>query len=186
MPVAEKPLQIISRPEAKAAGLIRYYTAKPCRNGHLSERLVSSHGCSQCMHERTALWCGENPDKRKITERKYRATNATKIAATKKAWKANNRDKHRASNRKWKLGKISSIEEFDALFLKQGGKCAICGTAKGSATGKDDRRLAVDHCHATMKVRGLLCGNCNRMLGLAKDEPETLRRAIAYLEASKA
>ncbi len=67
-----------------------------------------------------------------------------------------------------------SDADYDALLARQRGVCANC---------KRNRRLGVDHCHATGKVRGLLCGNCNRGLGLFHDDPELLRAAAAYLEA---
>lgn len=68
-----------------------------------------------------------------------------------------------------------TIAEFDALSETQGGRCWICeGEPKG--------RLHVDHCHKTDMVRGLLCGPCNRMIGLAKDRTDVLERAIQYLE----
>lgn len=59
----------------------------------------------------------------------------------------------------------------------QGGVCAIC--SKEDAAGK---RLAVDHCHETGKVRGLLCLKCNTVLGKMNDEVNLLKKAIAYLE----
>lgn len=177
--------KITSRADAKSAGLARYFTGKPCPRGHLSERHVSGWTCVECANERSSAWNKANPEERRDIYRKYRKANAVKLASQKKAWKAANRDKHRASNRKWKLKKFASIEIFDKLFSEQGGRCAICRTDKGSSTGKDNRRLAVDHCHKTKVVRGLLCGNCNRMLGLVKDDPETLRRAIAYLGIKK-
>jgi hypothetical protein len=66
-------------------------------------------------------------------------------------------------------------EDYNAFLLLQGGVCAIC------KTDPDKKRLSVDHCHKTKKVRALLCRHCNLMLGLAKDEPATLDRAAAYL-----
>lgn len=54
--------------------------------------------------------------------------------------------------------------------------CEICG---GSFRTARDRNI--DHCHATGAVRGVLCNLCNRMLGSAKDNPETLEAAAAYL-----
>lgn len=65
------------------------------------------------------------------------------------------------------------------------GRCDICGkeeTVLGS-TGKV-KSLAVDHDHNTGRVRGLLCNNCNRGIGLLSKEPELLRRALVYLEVS--
>lgn len=173
---------LTSRAAAKAAGLTRYYTGKPCKNGHISDRDVSSHTCGECLRLRGAKWAKENPDKRREIDRAFRKKNAAKIAAAKKAWKAANRDKHRASRRRTIIRKFMPIVEFDALFKTQGGKCAICGTDKGYSGGGDGRRLAIDHCHKTGFVRGLLCGNCNRVLGLMQDDPAALRRAAAYLE----
>jgi hypothetical protein len=75
------------------------------------------------------------------------------------------------------------LEEYTDLLAKQGGGCAICGATKGN---KGTKRLCVDHDHKTGKVRGLLCGNCNFMLGYSKDKVSNLRRGIQYLErASK-
>jgi len=67
--------------------------------------------------------------------------------------------------------------DYNAMLLAQNGKCKICNINK-CLTGK---RLAVDHDHATGKVRGLLCGNCNKALGLFKDSATIIEAAIAYL-----
>lgn len=71
-----------------------------------------------------------------------------------------------------------TIAQYDALAEAQGGGCALCG--KACTTGK---RLAVDHDHATGRVRGLLCRKCNRGLGHFDDDPAALRRAADYLTA---
>ncbi len=73
--------------------------------------------------------------------------------------------------------------DYDALFKKQGGKCAICGepeTIKDSRNGKR-KKLAIDHCHGTGKLRGLLCTRCNTGLGCFVDDPTRLAAAITYL-----
>lgn len=69
-----------------------------------------------------------------------------------------------------------SLDEYQAMLEAQDYTCAICG-------GVGSRRLAVDHCHATEKVRGLLCNKCNLALGLLEDDPERMGRAINYLGA---
>jgi len=76
-----------------------------------------------------------------------------------------------------------SNELYRTLFEAQDGKCAICGAIEGhrSRYGKVCR-LAVDHDHRTGKVRGLLCGNCNRGLGRFKDLIENLEAAVRYLK----
>lgn len=74
-----------------------------------------------------------------------------------------------------KLYGIDSIE-YQKLFNHQGGVCAIC---ERPPTNKS---LAVDHCHTTGAVRGLLCGPCNQAIGLLGDSCDTLRVALNYLE----
>lgn len=73
--------------------------------------------------------------------------------------------------------------EYDKLFFVQGGLCAICGQPenKKAKNGKA-KRLAVDHSHATGKVRGLLCHRCNVSLGNFEDRSDLLRLAADYLE----
>lgn len=91
--------------------------------------------------------------------------------------------------RKHKLGKYGlTPERYDEMLAQQGAACAICGhpeTTIHYSSGKV-RTLAVDHDHATGIVRGLLCGRCNRALGLFADDPERLRKAALYLESPPA
>jgi hypothetical protein len=74
-------------------------------------------------------------------------------------------------------------EQHDALFEQQGGKCWICEEPETMPDGRSGKTkaLAVDHCHETGLVRGLLCGRCNRGIGLLKDSPDLLGKAIQYL-----
>lgn len=66
-------------------------------------------------------------------------------------------------------------EQYEAIFQKQGGRCAICRCQQHY------QRLAVDHCHKTGMVRGLLCTNCNRGLGRFFDSPLRLGAARDYI-----
>lgn len=67
-------------------------------------------------------------------------------------------------------------EDYDRLYAQQGGRCFICQRATGRT-----KRLAVDHDHATGLVRGLLCKQCNWLLGHARDNPAMILRAVEYL-----
>lgn len=66
-----------------------------------------------------------------------------------------------------------SPEEYEARLADQDGRCAICT----EVTAPPD----VDHCHATGRVRGLLCRRCNLALGKFKDDPAIIERALDYL-----
>jgi len=71
-----------------------------------------------------------------------------------------------------------SVEDYEAMLLRQGGVCGICRRPPGK------RRLGVDHCHKTGHVRGLLCSNCNCGIGFYGDDARLTREATAYLEAA--
>lgn len=75
-----------------------------------------------------------------------------------------------------------SLQEFERLNLQQKALCAICNQPQRDELKK--RALYVDHNHETGVVRGLLCFDCNIMLGHAKDNITTLQNAIAYLSGS--
>lgn len=66
-------------------------------------------------------------------------------------------------------------EQADAVLVRQGDVCAICRHATSG-------QWNIDHCHDTDAVRGILCSPCNTGIGFLGDEPETLHRAVAYLE----
>lgn len=82
----------------------------------------------------------------------------------------------RNANLKAKYGITAA--QYDQMLEAQGHGCAICGRREC----KSGKALAVDHSHVTGKVRGLLCGDCNKALGLLADSPELLKRAARYLE----
>ena len=77
-----------------------------------------------------------------------------------------------------------TLEAYEALLVAQGGACATC-----PAVPDADSRLQVDHDHACCEgehscgdcVRGLICGSCNRALGLMQDDPDRLLAAAIYL-----
>lgn len=69
-----------------------------------------------------------------------------------------------------------SKDDYAILLKKQNGGCAICSREEKG------RRLAVDHCHSSGKVRGLLCAACNTTLGKFNDDYELLEKAVLYLK----
>jgi len=70
-----------------------------------------------------------------------------------------------------------TLEAYQALVDVQRGLCAICGKPELTK----NKQLAVDHCHTSGRIRGLLCFHCNTAIGLFNDSPEQLQAAIDYL-----
>ncbi len=70
-----------------------------------------------------------------------------------------------------------TLEDYDKIYDSQNGCCAICNRHQQALK----RLLAVDHCHTTGEIRGLLCHSCNLLLGFANDNAEVLTKAISYL-----
>lgn len=86
-----------------------------------------------------------------------------------------NREAHISRNMQQWYG--ISLETYQEMLAEQDNRCAICKSENPGGKG----RLHVDHCHATGKVRGLLCHYCNTMLGLSRESVENLSAAIEYL-----
>lgn len=74
------------------------------------------------------------------------------------------------------------VREWQAMFEAQGGRCAICRGEGFLMRAHHEATLMVDHDHNTGAVRGLLCHNCNRALGLLQDSALIVREAATYLE----
>lgn len=71
-----------------------------------------------------------------------------------------------------------ALDVYKKLFEEQKGVCAICSSPENGRYS----HLSIDHNHDTNQIRGLLCNNCNRGIGLLKDNPELMRRAADYVE----
>ena len=88
------------------------------------------------------------------------------------------RDKYRTRRAYLKRMFGITLEDYEFMVKSQDDCCSICGKHRT----KNGRRLAVDHCHITGKVRGLLCSHCNKALGTFKDSINILNKAIEYLQ----
>jgi hypothetical protein len=73
---------------------------------------------------------------------------------------------------------------YEELFQQQGCVCAICKQPEQAKLNGKVKRLAVDHCHDTGKVRGLLCCKCNTAIGLLDHDVQKIDAAQAYIHKS--
>jgi len=91
-------------------------------------------------------------------------------------WRKDNPEKVKNNDLYKKYG--ITLEDYNKMHKEQDGKCKICDKEE-SYKGYS---LAVDHCHETGEIRGLLCSTCNRALGMFKDSITNLQNAINYLK----
>ena len=127
---------------------------------HFHNRKTSKDGkgyrCKPCDHKARKKWAEKNPERQKRSVRN--------------------------KNIKNKYGLTE--EQYNDLLIRQGLGCAICGVTTNCSGWNSQRTgyLAVDHCHETGKVRGLLCNQCNRAIGMLNDDPKLIKKAADYLE----
>jgi len=107
-------MKLINRTEASALGLKRYYTGKPCKHGHVAERLTTSNSCTVCDSIRKKRWYLDNAEQTKARVKrnyyddpaahnsrvvKWQASNRDKVSRIKSDWKKRNPEKIRADVR---------------------------------------------------------------------------------------
>lgn len=70
------------------------------------------------------------------------------------------------------------MQQYRAMWLRQNGVCAICELPERT---ERNRLLIIDHDHVTGQVRALLCSQCNRAIGLLRDDPKVIAAAARYV-----
>jgi hypothetical protein len=125
--------------------------------------------------------------KNKSDGKSYRCKDCDDLS--RKKWKENNSDSSKLSVRKNNLKSRYGIDLdiYYSLLKKQNNKCGICEATENNVLGDRAKwSFAVDHNHDTGKVRGLLCNQCNRAIGMLKDDAALLRKAADYLDITNA
>ena len=177
----------------------------PCTK-HPEGDLYANGSCGQCGRDRDKKWRASDKAKASVAARskKYKEANPEKVKANarmrmqkmRENFTEEERAAYRAKNagrrREWyhnKDGKQKAKDlalrqkygitllEFERMASDQGGQCGIC-----AGTLDLGFYTAVDHCHDTGAVRGLLCSSCNMALGAFNDNTAMLGKAISYLE----
>lgn len=133
--------------------LSEFYKNKQCKDG-------KDTTCKSCFKQRAKEY--------------YKTNKAYVLERISNLWL---QQKERVLNEKYNL----TLEDYTNMYNKQEGKCAICKSHHELLTDRHSQ-LKVDHCHATGKVRGLLCNKCNLGLGHFLDNVDSLHSAINYLE----
>jgi hypothetical protein len=116
--------------------------------------------CKACQKAYTYSWLVKNRDKERARAKAYYALHKEHLKVV-----------YDASRVRRKYG--MTPEQIKRKKAAQDGLCVICKLAPA---------VAVDHCHKTKVTRDILCGQCNAIIGLAKENPATLRAAALYVE----
>jgi hypothetical protein len=159
-------------------------TCKKCGVGKPLDQFRVDRGylrgaCRECEHTVLRAYQLANLEKGAEASRKWSREHPAQRNATKRAWRVAHPEQQAAMRRAQNYGITS--DKYAMILVSQGGVCAVC---RGEC--KTGRRLAVDHCHLTKGIRGLLCNRCNHLLGLAGDASDILRAAAEYLEMPRA
>lgn len=123
-------MQIISRKEAKTQELKRYYTGKPCKHGHLSERHVSSGSCLECANiyyvgnkkkidKRKHKWYENNKVQHAYSGTIWRQIHREEVNAKSKEWWKNNKEKHNETAKKWRTNNPEIVARNKRTYLKR-------------------------------------------------------------------
>jgi hypothetical protein len=144
--------KVISRTTAKTTGLNLYFTGKPCKHGHLSERFAAGN-CCRC----TEISAEVNREHLRTYNREYA--------------------RYLRLRRGMRPRKPNPLSREQRRVLLAGrpcpDQCEICG---------EHRKVRFDHCHATGNFRGWICNRCNLTLGNVQDNSSLLRKLADYLE----
>lgn len=155
--------------------------------------------CQFCRIEKDRKWKSENRDKHRATAGVARKLNRDKANEWAKQDRKNNPEKYREWQRNSRIKQGSkritneilrertlSREVYEEMLKHYDNKCAICRKEENrkSRTPGKICRLAIDHCHTTNDIRGLLCHACNTAIGKFKDSIELLESAIQYLKTA--
>lgn len=150
---------------------------KPLTEYHRDSRLShgTKHICKKCNSARATKHWKDHPERRAEIQKQDTIKHRSARYASKSEYKKTHKEAQRAHSRKYLLKRYGlTTSDFAQKLVSQGSCCAMCGISF------EGRKACVDHCHATGKVRDLLCSGCNLRLGVVEDvQFRTI--ALAYL-----
>jgi Recombination endonuclease VII len=138
-------------------------------------------------------WRKANPERAKATDKRNYDKNKKGKKRTLEQQTVNRKAVHayqkrwpdRLRNHDYKRHYGITLDDYNKMFAKQKGKCAICRMPETSMRKGKIINLAVDHNHKTNKIRGLLCMKCNVVLGYFEKHQSDITKVSRYLEKHK-
>lgn len=173
----------MKRAEAIEQGLPRY-NGKPCSSCGNTEKFVSSYGCTSCTKKRTRERDNSvynryiKSEKGQLWLKKFRNSETNKQTQNRYNRKRYLNSPEIYLRRTLKQNYNITLEEYQQLYHIQKGCCFICGRPQKDQS----KRMAVDHCHKTGRIRKLLCTQCNVALGMVNESVDILKNMIEYIQ----
>ena len=146
-----------------------FYAQAGMRDGYRND-------CKECMAQYRKARYRSDPEVSKQRVREWRERNPERYRESQRRYRELHEERRRARDRAGHLSRMYGLtpDDYEFLVAVQGGVCAICGAT-------ESKGLHVDHEHRTGLVRGLLCGRCNKGIGLFEENPARLDAAKGYL-----
>lgn len=140
--------------------------------------------------ENQRRWKEKNPERARASNRSSHEAlmRDPERLEKKRAYARDYQCKYRRNNLEaWKSGRLRcsygiTLQQYERMFEQQQGKCKICRRPETAQRKGQTLKLSVDHCHKTKKVRGLLCGKCNRGIGSFDHDATLMKRAAKYVK----
>ncbi len=132
--------------------------------------------CKACTSARRKAWYSENREREIERVRSWQQANHAHYLRNQAEYRARVTREHRSGHLKRKFD--LTLDEYERFLERQNGACAICDDPPNECIS-----LHVDHDHGTGEIRGLLCVRCNNALGLFRENPDVLKRAIRYVRS---
>jgi hypothetical protein len=150
-----------------------FYRQRGMKDGH-------RNNCKSCHSQAHKSWYARNTEYEKARVKKWQQENSERLNAVNRKRRRERGAEYKTKEREGHLRRKYGLRlrDVETLLIAQLGMCAICRRHEG-------RKLHVDHDHATNRVRGLLCGKCNKAIGLLDDEPRLVRSAETYLRRTR-
>lgn len=136
-------METISREDAKAQGLARFFTGIPCSRGHIAERKATSSDCIVCLKARQKAWDAKNRDKNKARGAAWYAAHPERAKATRAAWRERNAEKDRADVAAWQASHKEEIKVAGAAW-RAANPDKVLATVKRSQVKNYERQLVAN------------------------------------------
>lgn len=108
--------KVMKRAEAKELGLGFYFTGKPCKRGHVTNRRTGCGSCVDCASATTKAWQDANPDRLKLASQRWYSANPEKSRQKTRAWHEANREKSREASRNYRAANAEKMRHLDRAW----------------------------------------------------------------------